>query len=390
MLDSRGEAILRRYVATLFRLKELFLIPIITVPAIALIVTFYTGREFRVEAKIWVDPVNFLPSDSRTSDRVTPSGAEAATLTEWLSTESFRAEVIQRSGLADAIDQGLWPVPSELGEQVSTIPLVRGVARGMGVVIPASRDEAEDLAQKVVEDQISVRSEGNNLLAVAYTGIEPFLGKRLVEETIIFYNEKASIRQIENSQLGTEFHGRQAELQLQKLQAAEAAERNFLITNPEPLPGQTRPASELAELDRLRRTIALERTLYEDAQRTLERVRIEGERAISSRAESFAVVDLPVVPAEPRLAGSALVLNLIVGLTLGGMITGAGVIALTWTDRTVRTKEDVEETVSIPLVEQVPLLSGFSDRKNTSVRSALAAILAPPPEDRGPALAGDS
>lgn len=380
---------MRRYVATLFRLKELFLIPIITVPAIALIVTFYTGREYRVEAKIWVDPVGLTPGEDRTSDRVTPSTVEANTLTEWLSTESFRAEVINRSGLSDAINQGLWPVPSDLGEQVAGVPVVRSLARGMGVVTPVGRDEAQDLAQSVVEKQITVSSEGTNLLAVAYTGIEPFLGKRLVEETIIFYNEKSASRQLENSELGVEFYSRQESLQLQRLQAAEEAERNFLINNPEPLPGQTRPASELAELDRLRRTIALERTLYEEASRRLELVRIEGESAIASRNESFAVVDLPEVPDSPRLASSALILNLIVGLTLGGMITGAGVIALTWTDRTVRTKEDVEETVSIPLVEQVPLLSGFSD-KNSSVRSALTAILAPPPDDRGAALAGES
>lgn len=381
---------MRRYVATLFRLKELFLIPIITVPAIALIVTFYTGREFEVQAKIWVDPVGFLQAEDQIPDRVTPSSIEANRLTEWLSTESFRAEVIERSGLADAIDQGLWPVPSDLGEQVSGVPVVRSLARGMGVVTPVNRDQAEDLAQGVVEKQISVAAEGNNLLSVSYTGVEPFLGKRLVEETIIIYNERSAIRQITDSELGTEFYGRQAELQLQKLNSAEEALRNFLAANPEPLPGQTRPASEVAELDRLQRAIALERTLYEDSLRTLEQVRIRSEAVISGRNDSFAVVDLPEVPPNARLASSALILNLIVGITLGGMITGAGVIVLTWTDRTIRTKEDVEETVNIPLVEQVPLLSGFSEKKNTSVRSALAAILAPPPDDRSATATGDA
>lgn len=381
---------MRRYVATLFRLKELFLIPIITVPAIALIITFYTGREYMVESRIWVDPSGYLQETTGGSGaNVTPSGSETRTLSERLSTESFRAEVIRRAGLADAIDQGLWPVPSELGTQVAGIPVVRGIARAMGVVIPVNRDEAIDLAQKVVETQISVSSDGVNLLSVSYTGSEPFLGKRLIEETIVYYNETASGRQQEDSQIGTEFYGRQVEIQLEKLVAAEEAERAFLIANPEPLTGQVRSASERAEIDRLSRAIAIERTLYEDALQRLEQVRIQGEAAISSRNVSFAVVDLPEIPNQPSLATSALILNLIVGLTLGGMITGAGVIAITWTDRTVRTREDVEDMVSIPLVEQVPLVSGFSDKKNLGVRSALAALLAPP-EEPAAVVAGDS
>ena len=379
---------MRRYVTTLFRLKELFLIPIITVPAIALIVTFYTGREYRVQAKIWVDPSGFLSATSSSSGQRTPSMLEAGTLTEWMSTESFRTEVINRSGLQDAIDEGLWPVPSKLGEQVGGIPVVRSIARAMGVVIPAGHDEAENLAHTLIERQIAITSEGNNLLSVRYTGVEPYLGKRLIEESIILYNEKVSARQQDDSSLGLEFFSRQAELQLQKLSAAEAAESAFLITHPEPIGGQNRPATELTEIARLARAVSLERALYEDALRKLEQVRIQGEAIISNRNEAFAVVDLPEVPPKASLAGSALILNLIVGLTLGGMITGSGVILLTWTDRTVRTREDIEETVKIPLVEQVPLMSGFGGRKNIGVRTAFAAVLAPL-GDQGPALLGD-
>ena len=335
-----------------------------------------------------MDPSGFLQNTGSSSTTKTPSSIESSTLSEWLSTESFRDEVISRSGLRDAIEQGLWPVPSELGERVAEVPIVRSVARGMGVVTPVNPDQALSMAQDMVETQISVRSEGNNLLSVRYVGVEPFLGKRLIEESIIFYHEKASGRQLEDSQLGTTFYGRQAELQLQKLLAAEDAERTFLLANPEPLTGQRRPASETAELDRLTRAVTLERNIYEDALRTLETVRIQGEAAISSRNESFAVVDLPEVPAQAKLAVPAMILNLIVGLTLGGMITVGGVIVLTWTDRTVRTKEDIEGIVSIPLVEQVPLVTSFSEKKGLGVRTALAAVLAPPDEPMI-ALAGD-
>jgi hypothetical protein len=59
------------------------------------------------------------------------------------------------------------------------------------------------------------------------------------------------------------------------------------------------------------------------------------------------------------------------------MISVAGVVIVTWTDRTVRTKEDIEETVSVPLVEQVPLVSSFSNKGGARVRTALTDILNP-------------
>jgi uncharacterized protein involved in exopolysaccharide biosynthesis len=371
---------LRRYVATLFRLKELFLIPIITVPAIALIVTFYTGREYKVEAKVWVDPSDLLTTQvlsSSSSARVTPATLEASTLTDWLSTEAFRQEVIDRAGLGQAIEEGLWPVPSKLGEQVADIPVVRNIAKAMGVVTPVAPEPAEGLALKMVLSQVGASSEGTNLLIVTYIGTEPFLGKRLVEETLTVYNEKATDSDLRHSERAVTFYTYQVDQQKAKLDVAEQDYSQYLILYPEPLPGQIRPASETAELDRLAGSVRLERALYEDALRQLESVRVVAEAVISNRTESFAVIDAPVVPDQPRLASSALILNLIVGLTLGGMITTAGIIGITWTDRTVRTREDVEDAVSIPLVERVPLVSGFSSKKGPDVRAALIGALNP-------------
>ena len=369
---------MRRYVATLFRLKELFLIPLITVPAIALIVTYYTGREYVVETKVWVDPSLLLNLNASSSTvRVTPSQAEATTLQERMSTEAFRLEVIRRSGLEQAIQEGLWPVPSKLGEQVAGVPVVSSIARAMGVVTPVGQEQAMDLALKMVETQVGISSEGNNLLVVNYTGTEPFLGKRLVEETLGYYNEIATERDVAESERGIQFYTAQAERQKELMDAAAEAERRFLEVYPEPLPPQRRPAAEQAELARLQSAANLERVFYEDALRKLESVRLTGQANIAERTDGFQVIDAPEVPAQPRLATKALILNMIVGLTLGGMISTAGVVLLTWTDRTVRTKEDVEESVSVPLVEQVPLLSGFSGKKSASVRTALTDILNP-------------
>ncbi|MEX0761265.1 MAG: hypothetical protein WD208_10640 [Dehalococcoidia bacterium] len=367
---------MRRYAQTLFRFKELVLIPLIAVPALALIVALYTGKEYEVEAIIWVDQNRFLETLTMSSPtRSTPSTVEGASLNEWFATKAFRMEVINRSGMAAAIENGNWPVPSKLGEQVAQVPIVRSIARALGVVMPVSPDEASNQAMNMMERQISVSAEGNNLLRARYVGKEPALGARLLEETLAYYNEKATDRQVADSQMEVEFYTRQVELQKERLDRAAGAEWSFLELYPEPMLGQTRPATELVELDRLRSAWQLEHTLYETALRKLEEVRIAGEAAVYGRNDSFAVVDPPVVPENAHVGIQALVMNLIVGVTLGGMIGGSAIVLLTWVDRTVRTREDVEDAVAVPLVAQVPQI-GRGTRGKDWVRLALTDTFA--------------
>jgi uncharacterized protein involved in exopolysaccharide biosynthesis len=285
--------------------------------------------------------------------------------------------VIRRSGLELAIQEGLWPVPSKLGEQVAEVPVVRSIARAMGVVTPVGPDQAMDQALKMVETQVTVSGEGNNLLVVRYLGTEPFLGKRLVEETLAHYNEIATARDVATSEQSIQFYLDAVETQKARFDAASEQERSFLELYPEPLPPQRRPAAEQAQLATLSEATNLERVFYEEALRKLEQVREASSAAVVRRTNGFQLIDAPEVPEQPRLASQALVLNMIIGLTLGGMISAAGVILVTWTDRTVRTKEDVEEAVSVPLVEQIPLLSGFSGKRGAGVRTAFTDILKP-------------
>jgi hypothetical protein len=231
-------------------------------------------------------------------------------------------------------------------------------------------------ALKMVETQVTVEAEGNNLLVVRYLGTEPFLGKRLVEETLGYYNEIATEQGVATSEQSIQFYLNAVETQKARFDAASEQERRFLELYPEPLPPQRRPAAEQAELVRLGNATNLERVFYEEALRKLEQVRQASSAAVAARTSGFQLIDAPEVPDQPRLASQALILNMIIGLTLGGMISAAGVVLVTWTDRTVRTKEDVEEAVSVPLVEQVPLLSGFSG-KGAGVRTAFTDILKP-------------
>ena len=99
---------MQRYIETLFRRKDLFLIPIIFIPLVTLMVSLVTGREFVVNATVWVEPNSFLTQQSGSS-RTSPNERQAIAISDRLRTVSFRREIMDRSGLTDAVIEGTWP-----------------------------------------------------------------------------------------------------------------------------------------------------------------------------------------------------------------------------------------------------------------------------------------
>ncbi len=364
---------MRRYLETAFRYKEIFLVPVILIPALAILIVAYTGREYKLEARVWVDPSRLLEDLSIGSSRSSPSAVEGKAMQEWLTTDAFRAEVVQRSGLGAAVDDGKWPVPSTLGKQLAKVPVVRSVARRMGVVMPVGHDEAMDMALKLVASSLTVTAEGNNLLLLTYRGRHPVLGQRLLQETLTHYNERITARQVEDSRLGVDFYSRQTQIQKVRLDQAAEVQRQYLAAYPDPLPGQSRPAAEQAELQRLDQAHTLERTLYEASLRKLEDVRVSGEAALSGRLDSFLVVDMPPIPDSPGLPTKKIVTNLVLGIALGLMVGVTPVLVLTWGDNQIRTRADVEEALSVPLLAEIPELAA----RKVSVRSSVATMLSP-------------
>ena len=364
---------MRRYAETLFRHKELFLAPVIIVPTIALLIAFYTGRTYKVEATVWVDPSQYLTDTTRIA--TTPSQVEAQALQEWFETESFRLEVMNNAGLTEAIARGDWPVPSELGTSLAGIPVISGLAGMVGVAMPVPQAKAQDAALEMMEQTIAVSATGNNLLAVTYTGKEPFLGQRLLEEALALYNNRSTQAQIDETASSVAFYSEQAEIQRGRMDAAAEAVATFLRNFPDPVAGQVRPAAEVAELDRLRGALSLERELYQWVLTRLEEVRITAEAQVASRTSSFLLIDTPTVPSSASLPASTLAMVLMLGLTLGGIIGLVPIGILTWTDHTVRTREDVTDMVNVPVLAEVPLVRNGRRSQMGWVRSSTGWLL---------------
>lgn len=366
---------MRRYLETLLRLKGVFIIPALTIPIIAVVIVLYTGQVYQVSASIWVQPSDLL--DPVAFTRVTPNKIEGQALRERLETESFRQEIMDRVGLTEAIEASEWPTPSPLHVKVedmgwTEVPVLRSVLGMMGLTLPDSVDGALSFGLSTVKDSIAIVPDGNNLLRIAYIGKEPDLGKRLIDEIIALYNEKTIEIAAEEAQLSIDFYAEQAQLRDGHLQESNDALQQFLTDYPDPIPGQTRAAFEVAQLSSLQRSHTLEQTLYEGALRKLEQVRIDAEAGVTNRNQSFKVIDPPVAPDSAGITTKAISMVVVVGIFMGVAVGGFLIIMLTWLDHTVRTKEDFEDVLTAPLVALVPSVSFGRRRKVDLLRAALA------------------
>jgi len=184
---------MNRYFETFLRRKEVFLIPIIIVPIMALVLFFGRGPQYAVKTSIWVDWAKTV--DPVSSSKVNPNTLQAQGMKDWLATEDFKQELMDRVGLTGAISQGQWPVPSPIQRATGQFGMGRivgigSILKSMGLALPTSAGEAVVYGHSMISKTVKVTPVGNNLLSISYKGSEPILGKRLVEETILLYNQK--------------------------------------------------------------------------------------------------------------------------------------------------------------------------------------------------------
>ncbi|MCI0438038.1 MAG: hypothetical protein L0177_02780 [Chloroflexi bacterium] len=362
---------MQQYLETLFRRRNLFLAPVIVIPLLALVVTFYTGRAYTLRAVVWVEQTQIVGEGD--SSRVAPNLVEARRINDRLRTESFTLKIMQRSGLVEAIEAGRWPQPSRLQEQMNSNALLRPLARALNMTPPGSLNEALIQGLNMVSGSIVAVDVGDNLVVVSYTGQEPFLGQRLIEETLSLHQEEDRANRIRETEAGMDRLTR--ELQTQETNLAQAVERlnRFEEQFPPPPPGLVRPVEELRELQRLQQEVDLNQARYTSALNSLESLRLRSDAAIAYSDLSFRVIDSPTASG----AGSAsigprrLVLMGMMGGILGTMITSVAVVLVTWRDKKIRTRANVENLMSPSIIIEMPEIPSSERVRPLLLKSAI-------------------
>lgn len=369
---------MRRYLETLFRYKLLFLIPVIIIPVIALLAAFYGAREYQVEASLWVEPVPFLQPGALSggTTKLAVNAPQAAAMQEQLSTEAFRRDMMDRTGLTLAIQGGKWPVPTKAQKQVrelglTQVPGVRSVLKIMGLVIPS--DQATNLSNglTMIRDSMKVAAVGNNLVKITYKGQEPLLGKRLIEEAISLHDEKAQVMRTQEARQVIDFYTRQLAIHQDAVTQTGIALQQYLETHPDPPIGQTRPPVEQREMDGLKRNLAAAQSLFDSTQRTLETVRVTSEAAVSNLNTTLQVVDAPREPNTAAFTRRYITMMVLLGFGLGVLAGLLPILLMTWLDNRLRSRDEIEQALPVPLIVQLPVFPQKAGQERDVARSAL-------------------
>ena len=349
---------MQRYLETLFRRKALFLIPVIVIPALALVITSYTQRRYSVQALVWVEQGQILQSVGLPGAGSGANEVVAQALSDRLKTVAFLQQIMGRSGLTAAILAGEWPEPSQLQRQLNSVPILRNVSDILGLAPPDSVDEALVTGIRMVGRSLGVSTSGDNLVIVVYSGSEPVLGQRLIEETLSIHQEEALAARTRESEVGMAYLNRELRTQEERFLASTAKLERFEAEFPLPPLGLQRPPEELQELQNLQQAVELNRTAYIAALNRLEGLRLASNAAISTADLYFRVMDPPISSrggssVSPRTMGMMGML----GATLGTLLGVVAIVLTTWRDGMIRTRADVERTIETPAIVEVPLLT---------------------------------
>jgi hypothetical protein len=158
---------MRPYVETALRTPLLWVIPVVVIPLLVAVGTFFMSRQYEVTATVWAQAPSLI--DTATGRTDPPAQVEAQTFNERLSTESFRSSLLTASGLDDKVAAGEWPGSSRIGSMLSSFPVTKPIAGLFGGRATGNADvnRATALAEL---NGVESGARGNNLVLITYAG----------------------------------------------------------------------------------------------------------------------------------------------------------------------------------------------------------------------------
>ena len=363
------------YLETLFRCKRFFLIPIILIPLLTLFVTYNTTQHYTIRSTVWTDTTRLLPAEGGRAPNITG----ARLINDRLRTAAFRKKVMDASGLTDAIQAGVWPEPTRLQTFFANNAVLRQIGRPLGLTLPESPGAGAAMASGMIGRSVKATAVGSNLIFITYAGSNPALGQRLIEETIKIHQNESLAKRMREAEVGEDYLTRQLNALEDRVFESTAKLASFEGEYPSPPLGIQRQGEELEELQRLQQIRSLDEARYLQAQNTLEDLRRRSDESLSTADLRFGVVDPPVGGgASSRVSRRKLGMMGVMGVTLGTMLGTVSIVLITWRNRTVRTKADVESVIETPVIIEIPDLRPFGRDPSLVIRNSYGIDAAPP------------
>jgi uncharacterized protein involved in exopolysaccharide biosynthesis len=342
---------MRPYVVTALRNPLLWIVPAVLLPLLVAVGAIVTSRQAHVEATVWTQVSSLI--DTTGSSLKPPAQIEADTFNERLDTESFRSDIITAAGLDDQVKNGQWPGRSGVASLLAKFPLTKPLAGFFGTSSSGDAETNRNLALDAVKSSIVAEPRGNNLLYITYTGDSTDTGIALVTGAVNTYQKENLGQSSTQAQAIIDFYTKQVASAQQSLEQADSDLRAFEAEHPSS-PSAPRPPSEAQQLAQLQSTYNIRLSQYELALNRQSDAEVRAQASLTTSDNDFQVVDQPHAP-----GGLSLNLRHAAMLTFVGIVFGFGLGALlivvrTWSDETVRSREDIKGLFGLDLLAVLP------------------------------------
>jgi uncharacterized protein involved in exopolysaccharide biosynthesis len=316
---------MKRYFATFFRGKWLYLAALLLMLGASALGTYYLSRsQYEATARIWVDKSalgQVLDQNTQPVYGYTPPPAQqqADKLFQLVQTDSFMTAILKGTTAS---------------AQLTGVP-----------------DDDRKVLDKV-RKKLAISVLGANTVKISFTGPDPVLCQQVVQGTIDQFRTWSLESQVEQHSIELQFYQRQLKNYDEQVNDISRQINEFYQKYPNPDPS----SPQYLELQRLQRELEDARGRY-----TITKTKIDQQDWVQTQAGQSGQMDLQVLdkPTQPRHPAATLgKLAKYLGLGIAasfGLVLAACVLA-TWLDPTIRTGEDLKRLSDVPVLQVIPRL----------------------------------
>lgn len=320
--QSGGLDHLKRYVETFVRYIWWFVPPLLLIPVLATVSSFFMLRAYESKATIWVDsqPI-FIQSSNNPWASQTASQQTVESIYELLRTRRFVQDIMIEAALVD----------------------------------PADADYLSDSALDDIRANLQVSWYGPHVVVVEASSKEGETATSIVAATLSLFNARSIQIKKENAAVAASFY--EGQVENYKAQLAQAADelRAYKEKHPAPPdPRSPRPPAEEQELNRLQRQYDVVESTYKGLVSKLDQALLARDAEMKAAPTSFKILDLPSVPTKQTTD-----IRRIVIIAAAGLATALGLVivttfVLTIIDNTIRMPEELARITDVPIIALLP------------------------------------
>ena len=347
-----NKRVVRRLLETFFRRWWLYLVPLTLFSLMGVAKAMQAESGYRSVGVVDVSKGTLLSQLSSVRGEnfgyETPASATARTISSLLRTDRFIQSVAETAGVTGALERG----------QLTALGL-----RGRIFAAPS----------------------GDTLLEIAAVTDNPTLSARLVQATIDSFIEYEVATDVSDSRAAESFFDTQVKVYMRAVDDAEEALTAYADAHPGG-PLNERPLDEQIEIERLTSAVTEAQANLTAAEQKTEEARLATDQSTSDVKQRLRIIDEPQIATAPEPRLKQAVLTVAFFMCVGLLVTVGAVVLGSITDRSIRSAEDVEQLLALPLLAVVPEAKS-ARRRGRHARKQAAASTSSPAASSPPRLA---